>query len=207
MDFTVPPGATRIYLIRHGEPEARAKGRCYGRLDVGLSPRGREQMQETARWLEKVPLNGVHASPRVRAKESALPIIATRKVAVEIHEQFSELNFGEFDGMTYEEAEEKYPTIYKQWMENPTQVTFPGGESYAMLRARVLSFLREVVDVHHDRAGAIVSHGGVNRVILADALNLRDEDAFRFDISYASVSVIDYYPNTAVVRLLNGGPS
>ena len=67
-----PPGVgLRLILIRHGEPEASAKGRCYGKLDVRLSETGRAQMTRVADALASTAVDAVYASPRRRARESA----------------------------------------------------------------------------------------------------------------------------------------
>lgn len=206
MNTETPRGATRLYLIRHGEPEERYKGRCYGRLDAGLSARGVAQAEEAARFLALAPLAAIYTSPRQRATESAAPLARLRGLAPVVREDLAELDFGRFDGMTYEDAQAQYPEVYRLWMEHPTQVVFPEGESYARLRRRVAVALREIRAAHRGASAAIVSHGGVNRVALAEALGLSDDGVFRFDQSYAGISVIDYFEETPVVRVLNGGP-
>ncbi|MGH9307957.1 MAG: histidine phosphatase family protein, partial [Vicinamibacterales bacterium] len=60
----LPPaatGTTRIVLLRHGEPDERVHGRCYGRLDPGLSPRGREQMRQAWRLVRDEPLAAIYS--------------------------------------------------------------------------------------------------------------------------------------------------
>ena len=62
---------TRVWLIRHGEPEEQAQGRCYGSLDVGLSETGRAQMTQVGEFLKDEPIAAIYCSPRSRAVESA----------------------------------------------------------------------------------------------------------------------------------------
>lgn len=199
-----PSGVTRVVLLRHGEPEKEAHGRVYGRLDVGLSARGRVQVEAAAAWLAELPLAAIYASPRRRAIESAEPLSRLRKLAVQVREDLRELDFGALEGLGYDEAQRLHPALYAEWMAHPTSVEFPGGESYPKLRARVLGELMRLRAAHPDRSFALVAHGGVTRAILADALGLLDEHLFRLDQSYAAVSVIDYFPESAVVRLVNG---
>ena len=45
------PPATRLLLIRHGEVEARYQGIFGGRIDMNLSPRGRQQAKILAEYL------------------------------------------------------------------------------------------------------------------------------------------------------------
>lgn len=204
MDEALATGVThRLILVRHGEPEAYARGRCYGKLDVGLSNRGREQMRSVAQRLKKTRLSAVYSSPRQRAYESAKIIAAEHNLDVSTDPRLCEIDFGEFEGLTYDEAAERYPEEYRAWMEQPTEVTFPGGESFMALRERVRRCVECIYTSHSGQIVAVVSHGGVNRVILAEALHLESKYIFRVDQSYASVSIIDYYDQTPVVRLVN----
>ena len=204
MDGALAAGVThRLILIRHGEPEAYARGRCYGKLDVGLSNLGREQMRSVARRLKKTPLSAVYSSPRQRAYESAKIIAVEHNLDVSTDPRLCEIDFGEFEGLTYDEAAERYPEEYRAWMEQPTEVTFPGGESFMALRERVRRCVEGINTSQSGQIVAVVSHGGVNRVILAEALHLESKYVFRVDQSYASVSIIDYYDQTPVVRLVN----
>ena len=88
-------------------------------------------------------------------------------------------------------------------MQSPTEVTFPGGESFSVMRERVIEAANEIRAMHENQVAAIVSHGGVNRIILADALNMKPADIFRLDQSYAAISIIDYYDQFPLVRLVN----
>ena len=193
----------RLVLLRHGEPEKNAIGRCYGKLDIGLSRRGRDQVRLKLKLLKALKADALYISPRKRSLESAL--IASKKLRLQprVVPELCEINFGEFEGQTYEEIERLFPAEYKSWMEHPTEITFPGGESFSAMKQRVLAFTSALPDLHRRRAVVMISHGGVNRIILADALGLPDPMLFRIDQAYAGLSIIDYYAQHPVVKLLN----
>jgi alpha-ribazole phosphatase len=193
---------TRLLVLRHAEPADDAHGRCYGTLDVGLSERGRERARALAGRLERPA--AVYASPRIRAVETAELAFGVRPIP---DERLRELDFGDFEGRTYDDIEHAHPELYRRWMETPTQVEFPGGESYALLRRRVLAALGEIRARHPAETVAIVAHGGVVRAILADALAMPDEAIFRLDQPYCSVSVVDWLDGTPIVRSVNGSSS
>ena len=71
----------RLLLIRHAQPEDDARGRCYGRLDVGLSPTGTEAAERLAISLRGLSLDAVYSSPRRRAVQTAELLGAPRIVA------------------------------------------------------------------------------------------------------------------------------
>ena len=80
-------------------------------------------------------------------------------------------------------------------------IRFPGGEDYVGLKARVLSAVEEVRE--RTTSAAVVAHGGVNRIVLADALGLPDDAIFRLDQPYCALSVIDWIDGSPLVRAVN----
>jgi alpha-ribazole phosphatase/probable phosphoglycerate mutase len=191
---------TRLLLIRHAEPDEDARGRCYGRLDVGLSPTGLASAKRLAESLRDVELEAVYVSPRLRAVQTATAL----DTPYDVDDRLRELDFGELEGRSYDEIERERPEFFRRWMETPTLVRFPGGESYAELRGRVAAAVGDVVAANTDRTVVLVSHGGVIRAALAVALGLADERAFALDVGYSRVSVVDWFDGTPVVRLVNG---
>lgn len=199
-----PPGVTRrILLMRHGETDASAKGRCYGKLDVPLSHEGRLQVQRSAALIKCLEPNLIISSPRVRASDSAAIVSNACKAAVQIEENFAELDFGDCEGKRYEEVEQEDPEFYANWMANPTDVTFPNGESYSGMARRVVSTYQHLVERAEHAKLLVVAHGGVNRIILAHVLGIAPEHVFRLEQTYAGINCIDYYDTTPLVRVMN----
>ena len=200
-----PAGATRLILVRHAEPSEAA--RCYGRLDIGLSGRGRAHAETIGRSFASSALAGVYSSPLRRAVETAVPIAAAHGLEPVRHPGLAELDFGELEGRLYDEIALERPDLYRAWMTHPASVRFPGGESFADLRARALAACDEVRRRHERQTAAIVAHGGVTRAILAAALGLADRDVFRLDQSYGGVSVVDWFGEAPLVRVVNARPA
>jgi alpha-ribazole phosphatase len=198
-------GTTRLVLVRHGEPDESVRGRCYGRLDVGLSTHGYEQVRRMRQALRDEPISAIYSSPLRRALESARVLGAGRSI-VAVDERLREIDFGDFEGLTYDEVAERFPEKYEEWMKHPTDVAFPGGETFAAMMARVHDVLEEVRHTHAGHTAVVVSHGGVNRIALASALALQPCRLFRLDQGYACVNVIDYFGDEALVRLMNSTP-
>jgi len=194
----------RIWLIRHGEPVAEARGRCYGSLDFGLSETGREQMERVVEYLRSEPISAVYTSPRSRAREGATILAAAVSAAVlEVAEDLREMDFGDFEGLTYDEIAARNPELYRRWMENPTEVVFPNGESFPEMRDRVLMAFDAIERKHAGQTVALVTHGGVNRILLANTLQIPDNCIFRLAQEYAAINLIEFMQGSPVVRLLN----
>jgi len=193
---------SRIWLVRHGEP-AGVRGRCYGKLDIGLSAVGRAQMERAAACLKAEPLEAIFASPRVRTMESARIVAAFHQCGCREDAGLSEIDFGDFEGLTYDEIAIRYPAIYRQWMESPTEVQFPHGESFAAMRVRVLRAFEAIRARHEDGTVAIVTHGGVIRIVLAWALEMPDRCLFRLAQDYAAMSLLSWVDGVPVVERMN----
>jgi alpha-ribazole phosphatase len=190
---------TAVWLIRHAEPDASVHGRCYGSLDAGLSPTGREQAAHLGKRLVAEPFAALYSSPRRRAIETA-EAIGTN---IAIVPEFRELNFGDFEGRTYDDIAATHPDVYRQWMETPTRAQFPNGESFTQMQVRVLNAYRDLLAKHDGQTVGIVAHGGVVRIILADALGVPDENIFRIAQRYGALNLIRYLGKSPSVEQIN----
>jgi alpha-ribazole phosphatase len=194
---------TRVWLIRHGEPAAEARHRCYGSLDVGLSQKGQEQMEHVAAYLKSEPVACVYSSPRSRAQQGARTLASSVSRPVEVIEDLREIDFGDFEGLSYDEIAVRYPDLYRKWMKEPTEVMFPNGESFPEMRTRVLKAFEAIQHTHDGQTIAIVSHGGVNRIVLAEALQIPDKFIFRLAQDYGAINLLAFMQGLPVLQLLN----
>lgn len=200
---------TRIWLLRHGEPDESVRRLCYGSLDVGLSDAGRQQMLRAARELVGEPVAAIYSSPRLRAVESARMLrdgLRQNGSEICVVPDFREIDFGDFEGMAYDDIAARYPDLYRQWMEASTAVQFPGGESFATMRLRVLRGFDAVLGAHAGETAVVVSHGGAIRAIVARALGMAGEDIFHLAQDHGAINRIDLVDGFAVVGLLNRCP-
>lgn len=198
---------TRLLLIRHAEPAEEACGACYGRLDIGLSARGQQRAELIARTLDRIPLAAVYSSPATRALETATPLAAAHNLTPLVDDGLREIDFGELEGRRYDDIQVTHPDLYRAWMQTPTQVQFPGGESYPQLQARAVEALDAIRTRHRGSLAAIVSHGGILRAMLAHCLRMPAETIFRLDQSYGALSMIDWLESTPLVRIVNAQPT
>jgi broad specificity phosphatase PhoE len=162
----------RLILVRHGETVGNSSIRYFGRTDVPLSDLGRAQMLAVAKWL-KLNLQGdrfdaVFASPLCRATEGARLIVGASASVVEI-EEFVEVDFGLFEGLTAEEIRERHPIEFEQWNRDrlDPNFTYPRGESRAAFMERVGCGIQRVLELCDGAASTvlIVAHRGVIRAI------------------------------------------
>jgi alpha-ribazole phosphatase len=196
---------TRLYLVRHGQVADGHTDRYHGHNDIGLSANGVQQFEKVAAQLKPVPLAGIYASDLTRARIGADIISRGREVKPQIIPEFREVHFGVWEGLNFTEIAERYPEALEARLRDLAGFRIPEGESLTDVRTRVLPRLTSLIQQHQQEAFVIVAHAGINRVILSDALGLSLEFLFRLDQNYGCLNIIDYFPDLAVVRLVNGG--
>jgi alpha-ribazole phosphatase/probable phosphoglycerate mutase len=171
---------------------------------MGLSETGRKQMEQVAEYLKSEPISAVYTSPRSRAREGAKILASTvSKGILAVAEDLREIDFGDFEGLTYDEIAGRNPELYRIWMENPTEVLFPNGESFPEMRDRVLKAFDAIRRKHDGQTVVLVAHGGVNRTLLAHVLQMPDNCIFRLAQDYAAMNLMEFMQGFPVVRLLN----
>lgn len=198
---------TVFWLIRHGEPEEAVRGRCCGRFDAGLSAAGGRQIERVAELLSSEPLTAIYTSPCRRAAAGAEIIARKHAARVAIEPDLREIDFGDFEGRTYDDIAHSYPDLYRLWMERPTEMQFPNGESFAAMRRRVTAALAGLRERHRGETVALVTHGGVIRVAIAEALSVPDNRIFGIAQQFAAVNRIAYLDGYPIVELVNAAPS
>ncbi len=197
--------ATRLYLLRHGQVADGHTHLYHGNNDVELSPQGVQQLERAAAQLQDVDLAATYASDLTRARVGAEIISRGRNLKLQIMPEFREVHFGHWEGLSFGEIMEQFPADLEARFKDLTNFRIPGGESLQDVRARALPALKDLIEEHHEQAFLLVAHAGVNRVILSEAMGLPLQHLFRLDQNYGCLNIIDYFPDQAVVRLVNGG--
>jgi broad specificity phosphatase PhoE len=165
--------AATLILVRHGETAGQSSIRYYGRTDTPLSDEGRAQMRAAARALEREVFNRVFASNLCRATEGAR-IIAGDGAPIVAVEEFAEIDFGRFEGLTIDEIRRAAPDEFERWqrLRLDASYRYPEGESGAEFRNRVKLGMERMFETWRDGRGEfsgtalLVAHRGVIRIIL-----------------------------------------
>lgn len=132
-----------LLLVRHGETEWNATHRWQGFTGPPLNELGRQQAQELADKLRSTAIDAVYSSDAVRALETAEVVVAARGLEVQQDARLREVNFGEWEGLTRHEINERYSGAFREWdackLASPT-----GGETDLEMAERVLEALYEI---------------------------------------------------------------
>jgi probable phosphoglycerate mutase len=182
-----------VYLVRHCRPELPSGHICLGLTDIPLSREGIGQAAKLKSYFSDKNIKAIYSSPLERAKKTA-EIIADNKIKVEIKDNFSELNMGKWDGMTFAEIKEKYPEEYAERGKNFENYVVEGGESMSMCRDRALAELRDIINNSRGNT-IIVAHAGVNRLIISELTGISIKESFLFQRKYGSIIKLKYDGN------------
>jgi len=200
--------ATRIFLVRHGQTEWNKQSIFRGLSDVALDATGQAQAKALGRYFTGIPLHAIFTSRLVRAQATAQAIFDAQsehqKVPpLHVEEGLTDLDRGEWEGLSHEAAKEKYPALYKEWFTNPASVSFPGGTSLKDVQRKAWHAFERISREAEGISVALVSHHIVLRVLLCSLFNL-DLNRFRqFEVEPASISEIRLEFGQLVLYRLN----
>jgi broad specificity phosphatase PhoE len=168
-------GGHALYLARHGETnDNREPIRVQGFTDTPLNDTGRRQAAELAKRVAPLGIRSLWSSDLSRARVTAEIVGARLGLAVALDPRLREANRGEWEGRLFIDIEREEPERYAAWRRAGDQFRFPGGESLAEQRDRVMAALKAIRSSGVLPA-LVVCHGGTIRV----ALSSRDPRGLR----------------------------
>jgi probable phosphoglycerate mutase len=200
------PKRRRIYLVRHGEVSYfDEQGKPFRPATVPLTAEGRHQAQALARELTEVALDRAVSSDLPRCTETAALLTEGRGLTVQTHEALREVEPGRLADLPAEGVVDAFLRAFGAGSGPETR--FLGGETFGSLRERVLRCWRDLLADATWRHLLVVAHGGVNRVLLGEALGagLSAFGALEQDPSCLNVIDVDE-SGCCLVRLVNHTP-
>jgi alpha-ribazole phosphatase len=200
----------KLILIRHGESDGNVQRKFSGFQDVDLTEKGIWQAKRLAQRLEEVSVDTIYCSDLKRARHTAEIIFGDRGKDIVTNSKFREINFGVWEGYTFEEVKSKfgYGDEFNHLMENiKPEAAIPQGESLVDLNNRVMTELNRILEEHKradkDKTIGLVCHGGTIRVILCNVLNIELKYMWNIEQYSTALNMIDYYDHKAFVALIN----
>lgn len=197
---------TWIYFVRHGEtpltPDRKFSGS--GGEDPSLTSKGLAQAKEVALEIAKIKPDVLISSPLKRAQETAHQIAESTGLDINVDEIWTEMSFGYWDGLSFDEVAEKYPDELQGWLGSAAYRP-AGGESYEEAMVRVEEALEKLVADYPEKKVCIVTHNGVIKVAAMLALEAPLDSVFHIDAGPCSVTSVSIWPRDGLraLRSLN----
>ena len=196
------PTSTLVLLVRHGQTGTTGQvlpGRAAG---LHLADAGRGQADRVAARLAELPrIDAVYASPLERARETAAPIGAARKLKVRIERGLLECDFGDWTGQELKSLMKlpEWSTVQRY----PSGFRFPSGESFTEMQQRIVGAIEKLRAAHPGGVVVAVSHADPIKAAVAHAMGTHLDLFQRIVISTCSVTAIAYSPAGPAVLTVN----
>ncbi|MFE4515904.1 bifunctional RNase H/acid phosphatase [Kitasatospora sp. NPDC056783] len=198
---------TTFVLLRHGEtpltPEKRFSGS--GGSDPELSDKGRWQAERAAEaFAARGSVQAVVASPMRRTRQTAETVAARLGLEVRYEDGLREVDFGDWEGLTFAEVRERYPDDLTAWLGSAKAKPTGGGESFTTLTHRAGVARDKILARYAGKTVLVVSHVSPIKTLVRLALGAPPDSMYRMELSAASICAVQYYADgNASVRLLN----
>lgn len=181
--------AKTVDLLRHG---ALVGGLRYrGSIEADLTAEGRAAMD--AVWgLIGEQVDAIVSSPLGRCRKPAEQWAAHSDIPCEVVDDFREMHYGAWEGLSAEEIEQDFPGMLARWRENPVGMQIPGAETVEAFAARVVQAWEKMLRAHTGHRLLLVGHSGTQRIILAHVLGAPLQATRRFAMPYAAWSRVQH---------------
>ena len=193
----------RLLLVRHGNTKSNSAERFWGQTDVELSGSGIKQAEQLRDRLSTEKIDAIYSSNLCRASGTAKIISSRHQLDIIACNELQEINFGNVEGLTFKEISQLYPELTALWFTQSPNFKFPGGESIVEFDNRVKEFLQRLEKHAPEETILIVAHSGVLRLIICNVLGIEPWRWRQIRIDLASISIMQTYPEVAILSLLN----
>ncbi len=197
---------TTLYLIRHAATEAnladppRLQGRKH---NPPLAPLGVNQARATRDFLAIRPIDACYCSPLVRAVQTASVIAGPHGLVPIADERLIEADIGKWEGMDWQQIRYLHAAHYQEFMANPAEISYPGGENFMQVALRATFAINEIIERHSGQTILIVSHHIVNRTYLASLMGIGVANARTVELDNCGISVVAHDEERMRVNTLN----
>ena len=198
--------STSLHLIRHGEVDSDYHQVFGGRIDMELSPLGHKQAKHLADFLSERSFDRIYRSPMVRVRQTAAPCLqALNQTAVEL-EDLCEVDFGVWTGCKWHEIKDKFGENAIDWLEHLQNGTIQDAEPINAYQLRIKNSLDLILRDGYQGDNLVFCHGGVIRMLLSLLLKEPFASMDRFEVDYASLSVLEIRDGRVELVLHNFAP-
>lgn len=192
----------RIYFMRHGETVWNTERRYQGMTDIELSETGRRQAEIAATRFRNIKIDKIYSSPLKRAMETARPIAEEKGLEINAEENFREIHFGEWEGMTVPDLRAKYGEAYDNFIREPHNYGFPGEGNIDNVIKRLKPGIDRILQ-NDDGNVLIVSHGGIIRLMIMYIMGLDNSWFTKTWIDNTAISIIEMKKDRRLLLTLN----
>ncbi len=194
---------SRLLLVRHGSTEYNSTRRFAGASDIEMNAVGYQQIERLCERLANERIDIIYSSNLKRALTTAEVISAKHNVEIVPCTELREINYGEAEGLTFEQIGHRYPAVAELIANFNPRLKFPGGEGFEEFAIRTKKFLDKLEKHVSSQTILVVSHSGPLQALVCHLLGIDLKHWWQIRIDNASLTIIDTYPRGAIISLLN----
>lgn len=191
-----------IYLIRHGEIYTSGEKTYIGISDIPLSIKGIDQAKKLRAYFSNIHIDKIYSSDLKRNIQTSDMIVENRNLQVIKLKELREINMGSWEGKTFTEIRAKYPEDFKNRIKNIEGFKPEEGESFTECKKRAVAIFNKITKMEGKNI-LIVAHAGINRVIIADILEIPLKNIFKLKQNYGCINKISFYRNEYKIEYIN----
>ncbi len=170
-------------LLRHGETELG--GGLRGSLDDALTAKGWDQMRQAV--VARGPWDRLVSSPLQRCARFADELGARLNLPVSLEQDLQELHFGAWEGQSAAKLMETDAEALGLFWADPYSFTPPDGEAVEAFSQRVRGAVLRLHQLYAGQRVLLISHGGVMRLLLAQARGLPREQLLNVEVGHGGL--------------------
>jgi probable phosphoglycerate mutase len=182
----------KLYFIRHGQTDWNAQRKIQGSCDIELNNTGVMQAKELGNKLlaNNYKFSKIYSSQQKRAIQTAETLSRVTSIEYESIAGLEEINLGVWEGLSWDEVQERYPSEYEVWSTKRRYMKPPEGETYDEMLQRALTAIHKIIQENCDNV-LIVSHSAVIAAIQCYLTNTPFEDLLKFITGNAEITEIE----------------
>lgn len=192
-----------VMLVRHGQTKSNVTNYFSGRSEEDLDEVGYAQAHCLSSRLSSLSLDGIYASPLKRTLTTAKILAEPHGLKVDVLEDLIELGIGDLSGHYVDQIVSKWPELWQEYLTDPTDVTFPNGESFRQVIERAIRVFNTLTSNENHKLIVVVSHEAIIKVLVAHILGVSNNIYRRFTITNASLTEIKFAKDACRIVSLN----
>ena len=193
----------KILIVRHGKTEYNSSRKFCGITDIDMIPFGYRQIERVRDRLAKEKIDAVFCSDLKRARVSAEIITQGRKLKIEAVPELREMNYGRCEKLAWDEISKDFPDVSQGMIARSLELNFPEGESLQELGSRIKKFAAVLKKFPPEQTILVVGHSGPLGALVCELLEFGIGAFWRLYLDNASLSIVNIYPDFAILNLLN----
>ena len=192
-----------LIFVRHALTVDNQKSRLSGHIDSSVSEEGKEQIDKITNYLKDFDIDKIYTTTSSRTKDTVKKLSELKSIEIIEKESLKEISFGDFEGLTFKEIENRYPEEFQDMIKKGYEYKYPNGESLIDSYNRVCTELDNIISDCDNQTILICSHGGTIRNIITYLISNSYKYHWNFKIDNGSVTILEIQDGFTVITTMN----